>query len=35
MKIRHFVIGLAVAVIANMVAMYLYEKIRKKKDAIQ
>lgn len=32
MKAKHFIIGLAVAVLANMIAMYLYDKLKNKEQ---
>jgi len=32
MKLKHFIIGLGLAVMANMIAMYLYDKIKKKSE---
>lgn len=31
MKIRDFVIGLALAIVANLIAIYIYEKLKEKK----
>lgn len=35
MKARHFIAGLVVAVIANVIAMVIYDGFRKKRDAVQ
>ena len=32
MKVKHFIIGLSLAVAANLIAMYIYDKLKKKSE---